>query len=538
MKFCVIACLFLCFHTSFSQSFTLSDYTQTNFQIIIQRPVSSNVFHTEVTPWVVKGGWYQYIFTTHFSAMWSTTESIATPYNQTITVGSGNSYGPYWILASLHWWGGMRSPALLNDPNYVYHQQWMNHHWRRNYNGIFSAHVYDHIPSSQKILFSVSHGENKNERVGDYCYQNSINPTQPIICNDPNTWSGSIDGINYREHWQSYAGFLNGNWIPYTLANDWGNIYHNDLGPIGWPSAGYLDQNSLQTSNGLRHPSSIIEGNHIYIFVKDESFDNTSGVKLFRCELDSTLTPARFETWAGSNWIPALPAGFHKDQIANFFSTRGPQNTPVFSPQYNTVRFAVAKFKNSNEFIGVEQYNASANSIRIALRTSSDLIHWSSPIDIYTTSNWSDLPYKYPIFLSKDGTSNTSIDRDEFYIVGVDKITSTTSQKIAKIRFVQQANTAGTLFHIKKKLSALSTIAFPNPFSTNLSLEIRNSEIGKYDIAVYSPYGKLILKKEKTMMGNPSEYINLNLNGKPAGIYFVVISKKGIVFERLKVTKY
>jgi len=405
-----------------SQTINISDYNKTIYTTRFTKKSKAKAFYAEIPPWVIKDKQYHYFFTTNFTACWSSTWSLGNPINEIKELGSKKDLGPKWILTAANWWQKFYPPAVLENPLYPNNQQWQTDYWRRNYNGIFCAHIITLSNTRNKILFAVSHGENKNEKQDSYFYQNTVRPSFTINPGDATTFSGMSNG-SYKDCREAYFGFLNGSWVAYDTTGKWSNEYLNDIGPIAWPSAGYVNTDNTQASTGLRHPSSIVNDNYIYIFVKDESNDGTGGIKLIRCLLDSILKPNCFETWSAiQTWVPSLPKGFSKNLCGNFFSSRGPKNTPVFPNDRNTIRFSVAKFKNTNQFIGVEQYNDEQdnNHSKLAFRFSQDLIHWSDRVNFFnnTEHNWDDMPLKYPIFLSADGTSNTEVDKDQFYVIG------------------------------------------------------------------------------------------------------------------------
>jgi len=529
---------------SFSQTFNLSNYSQNTYTTSFTQKKGSNSFYSEIPPWVIKGGWYQYFFSTQFTAAWSSQWSMGSSFNESKVVGNSSDYGPIWVIAASNWWDKFYDPAYLNSSSYMYHEQWKTYHWRRNYNGIFSAHVITQPNSAQQILFAVSHGENKNDKQGNYFYQNTVRPSFLINQNDPNTFSGTFNGV-YKDCWEAYFGFLNGNWIVYDAAHDWGNQYLNDLGPIAWPSAGYVNSNNTQASSGLRHPSSIVYNN--YIYVKDESKDGTAGIKIIRCMLSNVLNSSSYETWSETQgWIPSLPQGFSKDLCSNFFATRGPNNTPAFPNERNTVRFSVAKFKNTNQFIGVEQYNDDSdnNRAKLAFRLSSDLVHWSDRINFYSNSslNWSDLTLKYPIFLSTDGTSNTDIDLSQFYVIG-----SSSNNSITKLLFHKTTGRINNIssnivsnskgFNYNTNASENSNIKdfvkiIPNLQNHKIDVEIKINKDALCNIFIYNTLGALMQSKYINLKQNDNYQLHIPFISVVSGMYYMVILKNNEIIGR------
>lgn len=545
MKKLLIIYFLLLALSSFSQTFKLSDYSQSSYTTNFIQKKGANSFYVEVPPWVVKGGWYQYFFSTQYTASWSSLWSMGALLNESKVVGNSSDYGPVFVLAASNWWNKFYDPGYLNSTSYAYKEQWQTYHWRRNYNGIFSAHVVTLPNTNQQLLFAVSHGENKNDKQNNYFYQNTVRSSFLINQNDPNTFSGFSNGI-YKDCWESYFGFLNGNWSIYDAAHNWGNQYLNDLGPLAWPSAGYINTNNTQASSGLRHPSSIVFGNYIYIYVSDESKDGTGGIKLIRSTLNNIRNPAFYETWSEiKGWIPSLPVGFSKELCSNFFAIRGPSNTPVFPNDRNTVRFTVAKFKNTNQFIGVEQYNDDYdnNRAKLAFRFSSDLIHWTNRTIFFSNSslNWSNLPLKYPIFLSADGTSNTDIDQNQFYVIG-----SSNDNSITKLFFNK---TSGRINRnivlkpsIKEIMCDLGTLekidnsifvkVYPNTQKKMIDLEIRINEDAPCKMNIYNTIGALMQTSDIQLKQNSSFQFHIPFSSEIRGIYYIIIFNKNKIIGR------
>jgi hypothetical protein len=528
---------------SFSQNFNINDYKQSVYTISFSQKSGANEFYAEVPPCVVKGSRYQYFFTTNYTATWLSAWSMSSLRNESKKVGNSADYGPLWVLAASNWWGTPFDPKYLESNSYVYNQQWKTYHWRRNYNGVFGAHALT-LPSGQNILFVVSHGENKNEKQKSYYYQNTVRPSFVINAKNSSTYSGMNKGV-YADCWDAYFGFLNGNWLPYDPAHDRGNQYLNDLGPIAWPSAGYIKPDGTQASTGLRHPSSIVYNNYVYIYVRDESKDGTGGIKLIRCAVADILNPARYQTWSETQgWISSLPKGFAKERCSNYFAVRGPQNSPLFPPDGNPIRFSVARFKNSDLFIGVEQYNDGLDNGRckLAFRTSTDLIHWSDRVNFYSnkTLNWNDFQYKYPIFLSADGTSNNDIDINSFFVIGTSTDNKVNKLHFSKSQVLPSVTSTNQLFSVAKSENVdggLTLAITPNPFTDKINVSLQPVSDGTYNLSILNLSGAL-LKTVTMKMKNGDRFIDqISMASCPAGSYFVILSKGGKVVQSVKLVK-
>src|SRR5437660_1666369 len=94
---------------------------------------------------------------------------------------------------------------------------------------------------------------------------------------------------------------------------------------------------------------------------------------------------------------------------------------------YEGLSFAVAQVKGQNLYVGVEEYAdyglqgpvMCPGKMRVALRTSADLIHWSARIALYDgCQDYANFGLKLPEFVNESSTSNTQIDLNNFYIVG------------------------------------------------------------------------------------------------------------------------
>ena len=94
---------------------------------------------------------------------------------------------------------------------------------------------------------------------------------------------------------------------------------------------------------------------------------------------------------------------------------------------YEGLSFAIAQVKGQNLYAGVEEYAdwglegplMCAGKMRVALRTSTDLIHWSARIPLYDgCQEYQNFALNLPEFVDASSSSNTQIDLNNFYIVG------------------------------------------------------------------------------------------------------------------------
>ncbi len=522
------------------QGYTITT-SHTNF---VQGP-GALPFQIETTPWVLKGGWYQYFFTIHYTGAWSVPRSISTPYNETIEVSSTTGYGPKWNCASSHWWGDYYNPITMESDQFPFHYEWRNYHWRRNYNGIFSAHILFHPGTHQDITLAFSHGENKNEKIGDYIYQNTVRPKFLLDPNNPKTFSGIGNDGEYNDCWDAYFAFLNANWLPYDQANDYGANYMNDLGPVAWPAAGYVDTLGNQKSQGLRHPSSIVYGDYVYIYLQDAGIDYvTPGFKVIRVLKSNVLSPNLYEIWCGDTlgWLPSLPAGFTKETAASYFATPGPPSKKLWDLEATIVRFAVAGIKNTNKFLGVECLLYENGQSKLAFRTSTDLIHWSSKINFYCQEGgWNGLDFKYPIFLRNDGETNTEIDENDFYVIG----SKASDKTIFKLHFVRDLSVPSP-FEITARKETAGTITseaaspikvFPNPTQNIVHITGSYGNNGYYTISLFNSTGERVRTIDKGDKPKGSFNYKISTASLTNGIYYIVISNENGPVSKLAIVK-
>ena len=474
--------------------------------------------YLEIPPWVLAGGWRTYFCTTYYSTMISDPEPLTNNPSGTSSsiTFDANSFGPTIPSTALNWWMGTDY-----DDNTI---SQTNYQWRKNYQGVFSAHRYNH-PTQNSIIISYTHGENKNERKGSKFYQNTILPYRLVDQNDPNTFAGYDSNGVYSDDWQSYFGFVNLSWLPNNLSTDWGHEYFWDQGPIAWPSAGYVTSRDIQgvrTSNGLRHPSSIISGAYVYIYYWDTSIGNEegrkSGVKVVRALLSEAEQANKYEIYYNGNWQPSLPSGFNPTNMLDFVDDQGPKSTNILA-NTETIRFSVAKVSGDNYFIGVEEYIENGRN-KVALRTSYNLLDWSDrQIVVSDAPTWSDGILHYPIFLNANGWTNTEVDIDNFFIIG-----SWTHSKIRRIKYdlnVAKGSTKGDTRGAKMGV-------FPNPLKNSLQINF-STQVEIYDeITICDFNGREVLKLAQNG-GNIYDISSLE-----KGMFFVKAhTDKGLLIERI-----
>jgi hypothetical protein len=281
--------------------------------------------------------------------------------------------------------------------------------WNRDYYCTYSAQYINH-PTAGTVSMAFTEGENK--------HQPSTGPSSPC------SWMEGTASTTY----------LCLTWIPNTQATNWGHQFFNDLGPIIWPAAGYFLPNGQKSSLGCANDATIQADGYLYVFYKDQSCGDIGaqmgpgrqpGIKVARAPISDALNPHAYQTFyedgSGIHWNQSMPAGFNKNNIDSYLSTPGPQGSLIVGygseADRDYTRFAVAKVDGRNYYLGVGSYQLNGEIVT-TLKYSYDLVHWSGDLTISTASSYETLKYTYPIFLSADGWSNTSIDELDFYIVG------------------------------------------------------------------------------------------------------------------------
>jgi hypothetical protein len=286
--------------------------------------------------------------------------------------------------------------------------------WRQNYDGIYGAHVIVDAAKNYRWVAAIHHNELKNEWDSRYgAYANGYMNIDPKACA-----SGDVNGV-YQDCWKAYMAFVTSSWAPYDASSQWGlSNYQEDRGPILWPTAGYTDNAGNIAAPGPRHPSSLYWDHALWVFYLDQS-PGSYGIKVAKSTGGGL--PHTFNVLKdGAFTEPALPAGFTKENTRAFLGVKGPQALPLFGNEpgreYN--RFSVARVKNQNLFVGVEESRV-GESWGVSLRVSSDLVHWSERYDLGSLSgDWGSARFHYPAFVNSAFTDNYEVELSDFILLG------------------------------------------------------------------------------------------------------------------------
>jgi hypothetical protein len=319
--------------------------------------------------------------------------------------------------------------------------------WKRDYYGVMSAHLLKD-KNNQMFVYSINHGESKNRQI-DSVY--GITKCVPVA----DMGYGTLP-CDSRNDWGSYNAWISMSSMPWTLTNLNSNRKFTDLGPILWPSNGYIESKVINgkttwvkaTDGGIRHPSSIIHEGYIYVYYEDlsqglESEGRGPGIKVARAPIiNGKIDPRNFKNYyKGSYSEPSLPAGFTLDKYYNSLAAKGGRSSSIFTNYTkgnlqaisgtkrtdkrtvgNIFSFTIAKVKGTNKFLSV----TNDLNLGVAIRQSTDLVTWSAPYVVPgTQANWWNTAYDfqtysllYPRFLNQNGDTNTEIDASAFYVIG------------------------------------------------------------------------------------------------------------------------
>jgi hypothetical protein len=477
--------------------------------------------HAEVPPWIIAGGWKSYFFVDGIGTyIWSSPASLATASEINLSVSGSPSEASMSYINSNYF-----------DPGRPVEN------WKRNYHGIYSAAYFNH-PVAGPVSLGFLHGENKNSISGSAWYQNTIQENVRINPADPASYTG---GNPSHTGWESYNGLISAAWVSNTQRTNWGQqFFKNQLGPIAWPATGYITQSGIKCTAGLRHPSSIIADNYVYVFYVDSGpYGNNipdeegrhEGIKVVRAPLKDALDPHGYQVYysdpfGNETWNTSLPTGFTKENMLDFVAVRGAKATDIMSDSAEVsqeIRFSAAKVRNADYFIGVEQYIdlADAQKFKVALRFSQDLVHWTDRVSIiYTASNWDQSQMNYPIFLSNDGWTNTEVDIDDFYVLGSGSILTNIVNRIHIQAAAMAASSTRSFFTVGAEPADR---LFPNPGMGLYKLTYIVNSLSDITISIFDMSGRKLksLSKGRRNPGNYTE--DLDISGWPDGVYLVEI---------------
>jgi len=477
----------------------------------------------EVPPWMIPGGWHLYVmFDGQNSYVVSSPADLV--HNSVIDIRHDGT-GPRDVSthALARYGNGCQGPQVDN--------------WSRVYYGIYSAEYFVH-PQAGPVSLGFLHGENKDVcHGGDDCH-NTINRDPVNVC----PFGG--------DYWPRYNSFVCAAWQANNKATNWGQEYFsNDMGPVTWPSTGYLQQDGVKATTGVNHPTSIQYNGYVYVFYHDSgpygkfnSHDEEGrheGIKVVRAPLDSALNPYAYKAYyrdrdGNEQWSPSLPAGFTKERLLDFLSVKGAMSTDLMGDEgtnaYGNLRFAVARVRNTDYFIGVESYidYKDGYKYKTALRLSGDLLHWSDRVRIIDEAkDFKTSQMNYPILLSSDGWSNSVVDEDDFYVLGTPAAFSNVVYKKhillrAPAALIQTLSFRGTSSAGPGAPLSVESVA-PNPGHGLFRLSYTLADYSLVRVNVLDITGRRLQNGSPVQRGAGVNMETVDLSGRAPGVYIMEV---------------
>jgi len=475
----------------------------------------------EVPPWMIPGGWHSY-FMVDGKNSYVCSSPANLVVNSDLDIRSDGA-GPYDV--STHSLGGIGRGCNDRVPD-----------WSRVYYAIYSAEYFRH-PAAGTVSLGFLHAENKDACDGGNDCHNTINRDPSNVC----PFKG--------DYWPRYNSFVCASWIQNNAATNWGQQYFsNEMGPITWPSTGYLQPNGAKATTGVSHPSSIQYNGYVYVFYRDagpyaglnphSEEGRQEGIKVVRAPLAGALDPHAYEVYyrdtsGEEHWSPSLPEGFDKDNLQAYLRVQGPRSTDLMGDEGNnlfgSLRFSVARVRDHDYFIGVESYidHRDGRKYKTALRFSNDLLHWTDRrmiIDVATDFTTSLM--NYPILLSADGWSNSVVDENDLYVLGTGAAINNVVYKKhimpAGQSSTPRAQSAGGPILSGGPVSSLQVMyVAPNPARGVCRLSYQISEYALVRVNVLDMAGRRLVKGIPVQRAPGSYTEPVDLSGFAGGVYLL-----------------
>lgn len=336
----------------------------------------------------------------------------------------------------------LRLQSYMADTNYAATDD--PYPWRWKYYTGLSGFMVG--TAGKRTFYTINHGEHGNVPARHF-------KGQGACLQAPDIGYGVLDCNQRALQWGSYNAFVSMSSMAWTPSNLAGDARFVDLGPIAWPANGYVEtvngRTIKATDGGIRYSDAIVKDGYVYVFYDDTSQGDASagrgpGVKVMRAPIASSgVDPHSFKSYYDGEFIdPALPAGFTAAKAKDFYATKGGRSSDIFPdlavhlerPTPGTGRtdrrrvttvhqFGVAKVQGSDWYLMVSFQLDRGTTLRL----SKDLVHWSPPTLVPGTEydawqNRFDTHHYmllYPRLANASGTTNNSVDPNDFYIVGV-----------------------------------------------------------------------------------------------------------------------
>jgi hypothetical protein len=198
--------------------------------------------------------------------------------------------------------------------------------YKRAYDGILGFKIIN--TRYGRRIIAIKHGENMNAKFGDIVFKSTVFPNVPESC-----WSGYVNN-QYQHCWDSFASFGNLAWADYRIINTKDDIKDFiDEGPIIWPSRGYKDRNGNRTGASIYHSTMFVDRDFIYLFAVN-TLPERQGRQCLIVSRSPVSEGGLPHTWKnyynGAFDENALPLGFRKENMSNFYSIGGGRADCIF----------------------------------------------------------------------------------------------------------------------------------------------------------------------------------------------------------------
>ena len=410
-----------------AQSVGIAPVTTLKSEKVLNIGISGFTYPSELSPFVLKdaSGQRRYVLTSSWSWKCSSRDNFLNT-NVSLDPARCNLVTRPVALDTLGPQGQISFKTILNKNT-------VTEDWNLTYNGLMGMQVV-----GDKIM-GIRHEENQNSNVYGGIIQNTVFDWIPVNAAYTDTtgkeWpSGCAAGYfggSYQACWDSFSNFISLAWSPYSKSAGWtGTQLMNDEGPIIWPSRGYaISQTKTKLGGGFYQPTFLANGDYLYVFYvndNDLQYTELQCLSVARAPVSGEGKPGTWKTYyQGSFSQDALPAGFNKEHIRDFYGVGGGKADCVIKADNGGLNksamqyFWVAKVRGTPYFISAEESSPNLATWQMGVRLSTDLVHWS-PLKVLATApgSWGQGKYSYPTFVDRNASTNYEIDLGDFWIIG------------------------------------------------------------------------------------------------------------------------
>lgn len=260
----------------------------------------------------------------------------------------------------------------------------------------------------------------------EQAYQCTANDTSPLCLNGNNICPADLSDPNHIHSWPTFTTGVTMGASSYDGTNGYAPKKITDYGPILWPQQGGYTQAGVNVA----YPAVVVKDDYLYLFYQispPRSGQNGGAycMGLSRSSLANGGKPGTWQNYVNGGFSAnPLPSGFSLSNISSFFTRSGGAADCVSPPSSEagerpvTNWFSVARVKDTQFYIAVEESALNWGQYQQAIRFSTDLINWSPKQVVDSASSWGQGKYTYGRFLNAAGNTNAEIDSDAFYLYG------------------------------------------------------------------------------------------------------------------------